>query len=137
VLLSEVEAENVTTVANGGTFRDWVELFNPGASAVNLGGWSLSDIGSPRRFVFAAGTTISAGGYLVVWCDTNSAAPGIHSGFGLKRSGDSVFLYDANTNRVDGISFGQQVSDLTVGRVGGVWQLTTPTPNGANVAAAT
>ena len=48
-----------------------------------------------------------------------------------------MFLYDANTNRVDGISFGQQVSDLTVGRVGGVWQLTTPTPNGANVAAAT
>jgi hypothetical protein len=87
--------------------------------------------------VFAAGTTISAGGYLVVWCDTNSAAPGIHTGFGLKKSGDSVFLYDANTNRIDGVSFGQQVSDLTIGRVGGAVAIDDADANAANVAATT
>src|SRR5437899_1031951 len=32
-------------------------------------------------------------------------------------------------------SFGLQLPDYSLGRVGGVWQLTTPTPNAQNVAA--
>src|SRR3989442_8874918 len=78
---------------------------------------------------------ISAGGYLVVWCDTNSAAPGLHTGFTLGRMGENVFLYDPNTNRADAISFGLQPPDYSLGRVAGVWQLTTPTPNAPNTAA--
>jgi hypothetical protein len=70
----------------------------------------------------------------VVWCDTNNAAPGLHTGFNLGRLGENLSLYDANTNRVDAVSFGLQAADYSLGRVGGVWQLTTPTPGAANVA---
>jgi hypothetical protein len=38
VLVNEVAAENLSSVNNGGTFPDWVELFNPGRAAVNLAG---------------------------------------------------------------------------------------------------
>ena len=137
IVLNELMADNKTAVPNGGNYPDWLELYNYGTNSVSLANWSLSDSGNARNFVFPAGTTIAAGGYLVVWCDTAINDPGLHAGFALAKSGDNVFLYDAITNRVDAISFGQQITDLSLGRVNGLWQLTTPTPNAANVAAST
>jgi hypothetical protein len=131
ILINEVMAENLTAVPNGGAFPDWAELFNSSSQAVNLNGWQLADEGS--QFVFPAGTSLAPGGYLVVWCDTNTASPGLHTGFPLGRSGDSVFLYDPSSNRVDAVSFGLQIADRTMGRVAGEWKLTQPTPNAANV----
>jgi len=52
--------------SNGGTPGDWVELFNPTATAVDIAGWALKDNDDTRTFQFPAGTTIPAGGYLVV-----------------------------------------------------------------------
>jgi hypothetical protein len=103
VYLNEIMAENVSAVNHGGTFPDWIELRNPGGSSVNITGWSLTDDGNARKFVFPA-TTIPAGGYLTVWCDaTTNTTPGLHTGFSLDKDGDHVFLYDANTNRIDAL----------------------------------
>ncbi len=137
IQLNEVMANNVAAVTNGGTCPDWVELYNPGNKEVNLTNWSLSVDGNPRKFVFPANSTLAGGGYLVVWCDApTNAAPGLHTGFALSRQGESVMLYDANTNRVDAISFGLQLPDYSIGRVDGTWALTSPTPNAANLAVA-
>ena len=136
IVINELMADNQTAVQNGDSYPDWLELFNRGTNTVNISNWSLSDSGNARSFVFPASTTIAAGGYLVVWCDSTTNAPGLHAGFALAKSGDQVFLYDANTNRMDAISFGQQVTDLSLGRVNGLWQLTLPTPNATNVPAA-
>ncbi|HKX61428.1 MAG TPA: lamin tail domain-containing protein, partial [Verrucomicrobiae bacterium] len=135
VTINEVMAENISAVQNAGMYPDWVELRNSSGGAVNLAGWSLSDDSNPRKFVFPAGTSIAAGGFLVVWCDTNSVAPGLHTQFALSRDGDSVFLYDANTNRMDAVGFGLQLANQTIGRVASVWTLTQPTPGTANLAA--
>jgi len=138
VVLNEVMAENLTAVTNGSTYPDWVELYNAGGGGVNLTDWSLTDDANPRKFVFPPGTSIAAGGYLVIWCDTNSAAPGLHTGFALGRKGENVFLYNASTGRVDAIAFGLQLPDLSIGRVNGSstagWQLTLPTPGALNMA---
>ncbi len=136
VVLNEVMAENLSTIANGGAFSDWVELRNRGAGATNLAGWSLSDDSNPRKFVFPANTPLAVGGYLVVWCDNATNAPGLHTGFALSRAGDNVFLYDANTNRMDALTFGLQIADRSVGRISDVWQLNQPTPGSNNVALA-
>ena len=128
VVLNEVAAENLSAVGNSGTFPDWIELKNTSASTVSLDGWSLSDDGNARKFVFPPGTTIAANNYLVVWCDaTTNTTPGLHAGFALDREGDSVLLYNAQTQRVDAVSFGMQVANLTIGRIGGTWTLNTPT----------
>ncbi len=132
VLINEVMALNVSALINGGTYPDWVELVNTGANAVSLAGWSLSDDGNPGKFVFPAGVSIPAGGFLVVFCDAQTNAPGLHTGFALSGQGERVFLFDAQASRADAFSFGPQVSDLSVGRVGGYWQLTVPTPNAVN-----
>lgn len=135
VYLNELMAENFNAVNNGGTFPDWIELCNPGGSPVNITGWSLTDDGNARKFVFPS-TSIPPNSYLTVWCDaTTNATPGLHTGFSLDNDGESVFLYDANTNRIDAISFGQQLTNYSIGRIGASWTLTTPTANAANVAA--
>jgi len=102
---------------------------------VNLANWSLSDSSNARKFVFPA-TSLAAGDFLVVWCDSATNAPGLHTGFALGKNGETVSLYNANTNRVDALTFGLQLTDYTVGRIGAEWQLNNPTPGAANVAAA-
>jgi len=59
IRINEVES-------NGGTPGDWVELYNPGAASVDLSGWRFRDSDSTRTFALAAGSTIAAGGYLVI-----------------------------------------------------------------------
>ena len=135
VVLNEVMAENLTAVANDGAFPDWIELYNRGTGTVSLAGWSLTDDGNPRKFIFPSEATLAAGNFLVVWCDATTSAPGLHSGFTLGRKGETVSLYDAETNRVDAVSFGLQVGDLSMGRMGEAWQLTQPTPNEVNTSA--
>jgi len=135
VILNEVMAQNLSAVNHGGNFPDWVELHNPGVGAVNLAGWSLSDDGNARKFVFPS-VNLPGGGHLVVWCDASTnVTPGFHTGFTLDAGGSRVFLYDANTNRSDGVSLGWQLGDYSVGRVAGSWVLTSPTPNAVNIAA--
>ncbi len=132
IRLNEVMADNLSAVVNGGIYPDWIELENTGPSTVDLGGWSLSDNDDPRAFVFPAGTMLGSGNRIVVWCDSAFAAPGLHAGFALSRSGDAVFLYDPATNRVDAVRFGAQITDLSLGRIDGVWRLNRPTPIGTN-----
>ena len=135
IRLNEVMAENISTITNNGLFSDWVELHNTSTSQVDLSNWSLTDGSDPRRYVFPTDTIIPAGDYLHLWCDTNTSASGLHTGFALKRSGESLFLYNSTTNRVDAISFGPQLADLTIGLVAGQWQLCQPTPGVANTIA--
>ena len=136
VLINEILAENAGAVSHAGSSPDYIELHNPGTSAVELSGWSLSDGGDPRRFVFSPGTALPADGYLVIWCDTN-ATPGLHSGFALHREGELISLYDPTTNRVDAVLFGLQVANQSLGRSASGWILNQPTPGAINVAAST
>ena len=135
VRINEIMAENVSAVLDGTNYADWIELYNPGISSIDLAGWSLSDDGDPRRFVFPPGVTLNPNGYLVLWCDAQMGDPGIHTGFGLKLEGESLFLYDSATNRIDAVGYGLQIPNASVGVVSGSWQLTVPTPGRANVAA--
>jgi hypothetical protein len=80
----------------------WVELFNRGSNTVDLTGWAL---GGGAAFSFAPGTTVPAGGYLVVANDVaymQSNYPGIavvgpFTGK-LSHHDDSVILTDAAGN---------------------------------------
>jgi Lamin Tail Domain len=83
----------VTTVhineieSSGGVPGDWIELTNTGASAADVSGWLIRDNDDTHNFFLPAGSTIAAGGYLLV----EEAA----LGFGLGAA-DAVRLYDPN-----------------------------------------
>ena len=137
--INEILANNKTAVANGSEHPDYVELFNGSTQVVSLAGLRLTDDPSqPAKFVFPTGTTVPARGYLLVWCDTNTLAPGLHAGFGLNADSDMIRLHAADGVTVlDELAFGLQAPDLSIGRVPdgiGSWQLNQPTPRAQNEA---
>lgn len=139
--LNEVLASNTSTQLNGTTYPDVIELHNSGAAAIDLAGKRLGDSGSPTAYTFPAGTTILAGGYLTVFADSDTAAPGLHTGFALDAEGDAVFLYDTAASGgalLDSLEFGYQLADKSLSRLSasaGTWGLTAPTLGAANGAA--
>jgi hypothetical protein len=121
---------------------DWIELYNNGEEAVNLGGWSLSDdLMEPLKWSFPVGTTISAGEYLVVLADDpdNPFEEGdfLHTNFKLASGGEYVGLYDSGGNPVSEISpkYPRQIPNYSYGLTAdGQWQyFQTPSPRQSNL----
>jgi len=142
VRVNEVLASNTTVLNNGGQFPDLIELFNHGDNTVDLSGMSITDTtGTPRKFVFPAGTTIAPGQYLILYADNKTVAGQIHTGFSLKNDGEGVYLYNttaAGAALIDGVTFGAQLDNLSIGRaVDGSWVLDQPTFGAVNVTART
>jgi hypothetical protein len=71
VKINEYSASNSggAILDNTGDNSDWVELYNTTATAVNLGGWSLSDNpANLNKYTIPSGITISPNGFLRIWC---------------------------------------------------------------------
>ena len=135
--LNEILAANSGVLVHEGRTPDAIELFNESGSAVNLAGVRLTDdLTAPDKFIFPAGASIPAGGYLTVYAGSANGASGFHTGFTLAQEGQSLHLIDAATRGgavIDSITFGLQVTDLSIGRgVDGSWGLTAPTFGAAN-----
>ena len=110
-----------------GDAPDQVELFNDSEAAADLSGMSLTDDpAKPRKFVFAAGSQLAAGAYLVL---------GSELGFKLSADGEEVWLFDSSGEQLDSVEFGPQLEGHSIGRVGG-WTLTEPTLGSPNIALA-
>lgn len=130
--LNEILAANSSALVNAGTTPDAIELHNESGAPVNLAGIRLTDdLTSPDKFIFPAGALIPAGGYLTVFADNATGAPGFHTGFTIAQEGQSLYLVDTAARggaTIDAVTFGLQITDLSIGRgVDGSWGLTTPT----------
>ncbi len=106
---------------------DWIELKNMMASPINIGNWFLSDSDSNvMKYKFAAGTTIPANGYLVVYESNNfgdtAADAGRLTPFALSENGEMVCLasaLDANSNLTgyrEKEEFGASLTGISFGR---------------------
>jgi hypothetical protein len=121
-----------------GDFADWVELYNPGTTAVDIGGWSMTDdLAEPAQWVVPTGVSVPGQGYLIIWCDSlDQVGAGVHSGFKLSGSGEQVGLFDAAGAAVDTLTYGEQTADVSYGRSpdgGAGWTtFASPTPGEAN-----
>lgn len=138
LVMNEILADNHSTFKNGDRHPDYIELFNNGSTNIILDGYALTD--NPMhatKYTFPSGTEIPAGGYLMVWCDSEYMAPGLHAGFGLSKEGQTVLLMQNETTIVDSVTFGPQAPDVSIGRIAngtGGWQANTPTPGTDNSA---
>ena len=142
VLINEVLANNATFAEPDGSRPDWVELYNPSATAVDLAGLSLTDnAANPRRWSFPGGSIIPAKGFLKVRFDAATAAAPANTGFGLNAGGGAVFLFGRPAeggSLQSSVTYGLQPADWSIGRVpDGTtnWTLTVPTVGAANRAA--
>jgi hypothetical protein len=134
VVLNEIMADNPGAVGTDGNTTDWIELYNTADQTLSLAGWALTDdVLKPNRFTFPANSAIAARGFLTVWCDDATNAPGLHTRFGLDANGQTLVLMVPATNGFsvkDTVVFGLQIPNASIGRVAdgtGAWQLTAPT----------
>ncbi|HEY0548864.1 MAG TPA: lamin tail domain-containing protein, partial [Verrucomicrobiae bacterium] len=140
IRINEVLASNQAAEPHEGTFPDIIELYNPASTGVDIGGLRLTDdLTDPDKFTFPAGVIVPAGGHLVVYANNDDGTSGIHLGFSLNKDGQVLALYDSIDRGgllIDTVTFGLQLTDYSIGRVGTNWTLCTPTAGGPNVAAA-
>ncbi len=124
-----------------GEYEDWIELYNGGREAVDVGGMYLTDDpGEPKKWRLPTGkplvTRIPPGKYLLIWADNDVAASGLHAGFEIDAAGGEIALFDTNgTALIDRISFDAQIADVSFGREpdGSPECVTlTPTPGASN-----
>ncbi|MBI4601039.1 MAG: lamin tail domain-containing protein, partial [Planctomycetes bacterium] len=117
VVLSEIHFHPPFVPPGGGCearcsdARQWIELWNRSASAVDLSGWSLS---KGVSFDFPPGTSIPAGGALVV-AGSAEAFRALHPGVAnvvgdwsgrLSHASDTINLRDPLGNRADHVRYG-------------------------------
>ena len=150
LVINEFMADNVGAVpdlVDYGDYSDWIELYNGGAAAVDLGGYTLTDDQAlPARWAFAAGSVIAPGGFYLVWADgvgdhagqlrTRPWWPGDtrfttqrdHASFKLGRTGEGIWLFDPAGSVVDSLAYPEQRPDVSMGRHpdgSGTWEFFT------------
>ena len=86
---------------------DWIEIYNPAATQVDLTGYKIYDEGGnggtkPKK-EFPSGTIIPAGGFYVIVTDEDGVTVG--SKFGLSSSGEQVWLENPSAIVIDTITF--------------------------------
>ena len=110
--------------------EEWVELFNGGSAAADLGGWALDDAagGGSKPFGIPNGTVLLPGGFLVLYNSTTHVA--------LNNDGDTVRLLDPSGTVIDSCSYVSSAYDLSFGRFpdgGPDWRrFDAPTPGASN-----
>ncbi len=119
VVINEFMASNAVTASDqDGEFDDWIELYNNGTEAVDLGGWFISD--NPNnipKWEVPAGTIIPGKGYLIVWADENGTQEGLHANFKLSAGGENLYLVLPDTTIVQDIEFPEQETDMGYARI--------------------
>jgi hypothetical protein len=107
-------------LADGGTnSADWIELHNPEAQPVGLGGFSLTDdpsLAGATNTVLAALSFIPPRGFLLLRADGDGAAGPDHLNFRINAWGETVRVYDSIRNTVDSVTIPPQVPGITEGR---------------------
>lgn len=142
--INEFVATGSVNLNEFGTAEDWMEIYNPSASAVMLAAdrWYVSDAGPTQPMKYALPeVTVPAHGHLLIWCDNlNTVATQIHTNFGLSSQGEHLVLfYDDGGDGVivdDYLFDAQTVGGASMGRSpdgGSSWvQFLVPTPGEAN-----
>jgi hypothetical protein len=140
VVINEIMPSNKATCADeSGGYADWIELYNKGAAAVDLGGYSLTDTPDvPRKAVLPAGLAIAPQGALLLWADNPTIPAANHLPFKLSAAGEGISLFDPTGKRVDQFTWPTANTDVSFARVpngtGAFVSCTAPTcgqPNGA------
>jgi hypothetical protein len=144
LVINEVLASNTKTKADPqGQFDDWIELYNAGSAAVDIGGMYLTDdLAVPAKWQVPYGnsslTTVYPKAYLLVWADNDVGQSGLHANFRIDAAGDEIALFDKDgSTLIDSISLGDQMTDVSYGRypdAADSWALMAfPTPGGTNM----
>ncbi|MHC4533932.1 MAG: lamin tail domain-containing protein, partial [Planctomycetota bacterium] len=145
LVINEVMASNSSSIEDPqGEFDDWIEIYNYGNDAIDIGGMYLTDDLTVLTKWQIPGnnpsaTTIGPGYYLLIWIDNDIADIGLHASFKLDAAGEQIALYDSDgSTLIDSVIFNRQNPDVSYGRYpdasDNLQVLDSPSPGGENFA---
>jgi len=127
--INEFMADNETTLSDEvGQFDDWLEIYNPRPTPVNLNDYFLTDeLDDSIQWQFPD-TTIAGLSHVIVWVDNDQTQGPLHTNFKLKKEGERIALHkkepDAgdpvdpdDIDLVDLVFFGAQTTDVSRARI--------------------
>jgi len=146
LVINELMANNAGSAHDqDGDEDDWIEIYNTGNAAVDIGGMYLTDnLSAPVGWRVPDNnpnvTTIAPKGYLLIWADGETNQGTLHADFKLGAGGEQVGLFAADgKTQIDAVTFGPQAEDHSYGRLpdgSDKWQvLAAPTPGRSNMIA--
>ena len=119
---------------------DFIEIYNPGMTEVDMGGFILQDEkGASEQYVMPEGTTIAPNS-VVLFTQTQEGNPDGSFGFGLGSKGDKVVFLDNHGDLIDEVELPAMEDGTSYARTtdgASTWAVTnTPTGGSSNGAAA-
>lgn len=84
---------------------EWIELYNPGDSVIDLYGWNVSD---PSKSYSLSGLSVEPKGFLLIYKKD--------SGISLNNGGDSIYLKNELDETVDSFDYYSSRDDVSMGR---------------------
>jgi len=119
LFINEILADNKDTIQDpdGTGFPDWIELYNPNAFSVDLGGMYLADdVSRSTQWRIPEGVSIEANGFLLIWADDDEEQGPTHATFKLSSGGEAVALFDKDifgNLLIDLVAFDAQSEDVS------------------------
>ena len=143
VVINEYSCSNLDKFTdNYGEYEDFIELYNTGASMVDLTGYYLSDNPEfPTKWAVPAGVTIPAHGFKKIWCSGRDEAVSgnVHTNFHLtqtKAPVESIVFSDPSGTILEQYPLTLTMIDHSRGRTtdgSTTWSVfTTATPGASN-----
>ncbi|MCK5371573.1 MAG: lamin tail domain-containing protein, partial [Cyclobacteriaceae bacterium] len=139
VIISEFMAANESIFTDeDGDYSDWIELYNPTSSPINLDGWYISD--NPDNLIkwIFPDVSIESYGYLLIFSSgKDKRYTELHTNFKLSSSGELIILtkQDGETIATElEFQYPPQYPDISYGFINGeMVYMDSPTPGLANV----
>lgn len=121
---------------------DWLEIYNAGAEAVDIGGMYITDdLSEPTKWQIpdtqSDSTTILPGCFLILWADGEPEQGVLHIDPKLSGGGEQIGLIASDgVTVIDSLTYGEQTADISQGRLSDgtdAWEFfTNPTPGYTN-----
>jgi len=120
LVINELMPANLSTIADeDGDYNDWIEVYNPSGSAINLNGYFLSDDENNNVKWSFPNITIAPYNFVFIFASgKDRSIPGEepHTNFKLKSSGEPVVLSNPQGVIIDQIIPDSIPTDISFGR---------------------
>ncbi len=104
VRITEFMADNRQTIADGNRqYSDWIEIYNAGDTAINLGGWSLTDDPANLRKWIFPDRALGGGEFLLIFASglgVPDVSGYLHTNFKLADAGSYLALVQADGSTI-------------------------------------
>ena len=110
IVINEFMASNDSWNVPGdyGDQPDWIEIYNTGETAIDVGGWyATDDLADPAKYQFPTDkpelTTVAPHGFLAIICD--GVGEDLHTSFKLSSGGEDIGISEDGVTITDGYSY--------------------------------